>query len=395
MKKLMCLLLLAGSIEGLYAQNKEKSDQFMVDKTLFEELTDVKKKSDKFNLYLNMQGGFDAKFRDGFEEGAFRMHQLRIEMKGNINNWLSYRYRQRLNRSNDGNNMLDNLPNSIDWAGIGIKLGDKVNFFAGKQGVAFGGFEYDLNPIEVYEYSDIVENLSGFMTGLNFGYNMTPTQQLNLQILNNRTGSFNSTYGITEDAAGKLPDLKSSKLPLIYSLNWNGNFNDVFKTRWSASVMSETKSENLYYYALGNELNLGKFNMYLDFMYSQEGIDRNGTITGMVGRASGHNAFNTSYLGVVTKLNYRFLPKWNIFVKGMYDTASVTKATEGVDKGKYRTSWGYLTGLEFYPMETNLHFFLTYVGRSYDFTSRAKALGQQDYNTNRLSVGFIWQMPVF
>lgn len=395
MKKLMCLLLLAGSIQGLYAQNKEKSEQFMVDKTLFEELTDVKKKSDKFNLYLNMQGGFDAKFRDGFDEGAFRMHQLRIEMKGNINNWLSYRYRQRLNRSNDGNNMLDNLPNSIDWAGIGIKLSDKYSFFAGKQGVAYGGFEYDLNPIEVYEYSDIVENLSGFMTGLNFGYNITPTQQLNLQILNNRTGSFNNTYGITEDAEGNLPDLKSSKLPLIYSLNWNGNFNDVFKTRWSASVMSETKSKNLYYYALGNELNLGKFNMYLDFMYSQEGIDRNGTITGMVGRASGHNAFNTGYFAVVTKLNYRFLPKWNIFVKGMYDTASVTKETEGIEKGNYRTSWGYLTGLEFYPMETNLHFFLTYVGRSYDFTSRAKALGQQDYNTNRLSVGFIWQMPVF
>lgn len=55
------------------------------------------------------------------------MHQLRIEAKGNINNWLSYRYRQRLNRSNDANGMIDNLPTSIDYAGIGIQLNDQFS----------------------------------------------------------------------------------------------------------------------------------------------------------------------------------------------------------------------------------------------------------------------------
>ena len=395
MKKLMFMLLILGSIQGVYAQRTEKSKKFMVDKTLFEELTDVKKKSDKFNLYLNMQGGFDANFRDGFEEGTFKMRQLRIEMKGNINNWLSYRYRQRLNRSNDGGGMIDNVPTSIDYAGIGIKLNNRFNLFAGKQCTAYGGIEFDLNPIDIYEYSDMIENMSNFMTGLNIGYNLTSTQQLNLQILNSRNGSFDSTYGITENEEGKLPDLRSGKLPLVYTLNWNGTFNDIFKTRWSASILNEAKSKNMYYYALGNELNLDKFNMFLDFMYAQEGIDRNGTITGIVGRPGGHNVFDTGYLSVVTKLNYRFLPKWNVFVKGMYETASVTKSTEDIAKGNYRTSWGYLAGVEYYPMETNLHFFLTYVGRSYNFTSRAKILGQEDYSTNRISVGFIWQMPVF
>ena len=395
MKKLMFMLLILGSIQGVYAQRTEKSKKFMVDKTLFEELTDVKKKSDKFNLYLNMQGGFDANFRDGFEEGTFKMRQLRIEMKGNINNWLSYRYRQRLNRSNDGGGMIDNVPTSIDYAGIGIKLNNRFNLFAGKQCTAYGGIEFDLNPIDIYEYSDMIENMSNFMTGLNIGYNLTSTQQLNLQILNSRNGSFDSTYGITENEEGKLPDLKSGKLPLVYTLNWNGTFNDIFKTRWSASILNEAKSKNMYYYALGNELNLDKFNMFLDFMYAQEGIDRNGTITGIVGRPGGHNVFDTGYLSVVTKLNYRFLPKWNVFVKGMYETASVTKSTEDIAKGNYRTSWCYLAGVEYYPMETNLHFFLTYVGRSYNFTSRAKILGQENYSTNRISVGFIWQMPVF
>ena len=134
---------------------------------------------------------------------------------------------------------------------------------------------------------------------------------------------------------------------------------------------------------------------FVDFMYSKEDIDRKGIITNIVGRPGGHNAFDAGYLSVVAKCNYRFLPKWNAFVKGMYETASVTKASEGIEKGNYSTSWGYLAGIEFYPMETNLHFFVTYVGRSYDFTSRAKVLGQENYSTNRVSVGFIWQMPVF
>ena len=370
MKNLIFMLLLAGSIGGVYAQNAEKKDKFSPDTPLFEELTNVKKKTDKFNLYLNMQGSFDAHFRDGFQEGDFNMHQLRIEAKGNINNWLSYRYRQRLNRSNDANGMIDNLPTSIDYAGIGIQLNDQFSLFAGKQCAAYGGFEFDLNPIDVYQYCDMIDYMSNFMTGLNVGYNITPDQQLNLQILNSRNSSFDNTYGI-------------------------GNFNNVFKTRWSASVMNEAKSHNMYYYAVGNELNLGKWNAFVDFMYSKEDIDRKGIITNIVGRPGGHNAFDAGYLSVVAKCNYRFLPKWNAFVKGMYETASVTKASEGIEKGNYSTSWGYLAGIEFYPMETNLHFFVTYVGRSYDFTSRAKVLGQENYSTNRVSVGFIWQMPVF
>lgn len=395
MKKLIFILLLTGSIQGIYAQKAEKKDKFSPNTPLFEELTDVKKNTDKFNLYLNMQGSFDAHFRDGFQEGDFNMHQLRIEAKGNINNWLSYRYRQRLNRSNDANGMIDNLPTSIDYAGIGIQLNEQFSLFAGKQCAAYGGFEFDLNPIDVYQYCDMIDYMSNFMTGLNVGYNITPDQQLNLQILNSRNGSFDSTYGITENAEGNVPDLKSGKMPLVYTLNWNGNFNNVFKTRWSTSIMNEAKNHNMYYYAIGNELNLGKWNAFVDFMYSKEDIDRKGIITSIVGHQGGHNVFDTGYLSVVAKCNYRFLPKWNAFVKGMYETASVTKASEGVEKGNYRTSWGYLAGIEFYPMETNLHFFVTYVGRCYDFASRAKALGQTDYTTNRVSVGFIWQMPVF
>ncbi|MBQ5856865.1 MAG: OprO/OprP family phosphate-selective porin [Bacteroidales bacterium] len=382
MKKLLTLLVFALCVIGVNAQEK----------SLYEELSGVKKKTDKFNLYMNMNGSFDAMFNDGFDQGKFNMRQLRIESKGNVNEWLSYRWRQRLNRPNNGSGMIDNLPTSIDIAGIGVKLSDKFSLFLGKQCAAYGGFEFDANPIEIYEYSDMIEYMSNFMTGVNIGYDFMPGQQINFQVLNSLNGSFSDMYHFDPVLMATL-NVEASKLPMVYTLNWNGNFNNVFKTRWSASLMSQAKGKNLYYFALGNELTLGKFNMYLDFMYSNDAIDRGGIITEIRGYELGHNVYNTSYMSLVTKLNYRFADKWNVFVKGMYETASVTEESELVAKGKYRTSLGYLAGLEYYPMESNLHFFLTYVGRSYLYNE--ELINTANYQTNRVSVGFIYQLPMF
>lgn len=396
MKKLLTLLFVAFCAMGLNAQEK----------SLYEELSGVKKKTDRFNLYMNMNGSFDAMFNDnGFDNGKFNMRQLRIEAKGNINEWLSYRWRQRLNRPNDGSDNIDNLPTSIDIAGIGVKLGDKFSIFAGKQCAAYGGFEFDANPIEIYEYSDMIEYMSNFMTGINIGYDFMEGQQLNFQVLNSLNGDFGNMYGFDdEDGELIMPILESlnitpSKLPLVYTLNWNGNFANIYKTRWSASIMSQAEGKNLYYFALGNELTLGKFNMYLDFMYSNDAIDRAGIVTNIVGTQNGHNILDASYFSIVTKLNYRFAEKWNVFVKGMYETASLYKeyneiedVTPVFEKGKYRTSLGYLGGIEYYPMESNLHFFLTYVGRHYIYNEAC--VNRADYS-NRVSVGFIYQLPMF
>ena len=380
MKKLLAVLLLAGCVSGVEAQNNAN------EKTLFEEVTGLKQKSDKFNFYLNMNGSFDAVegVVDDPTKGKFNMRQFRIEAKGNINDWLSYRWRQRLNRPNSGGSNIDNMPTSIDIAGIGVKMSDKWSLFAGKQCANYGGIEFDLNPIEIYEYSDMIENMSNFMTGVNFCYDATANHQFNFQVLNGLNGSFDATYG-------EVPNVEQTKLPLVYTLNWCGNFNNVFKTRWSASLMSQAKDKNMTYIALGNELSLGKFGAFLDFMYSKEDIDRKGIITGLVDTR--YNAPGAEYMSIVTKLNYRFKPNWNVFVKGMYETASLDKKVGDFEDGKYRTSLGYLAGLEYYPMEgSNLHFFMTYVGRSYKFEKRA---AMDDYETNRVSVGFIYQLKMF
>lgn len=67
-RKLIAMLLTAGTLHGAYAQTTNDHEKFLENKTLFEELTNIKKKQDKFNLYLNMHGSFDANFRDGFRK---------------------------------------------------------------------------------------------------------------------------------------------------------------------------------------------------------------------------------------------------------------------------------------------------------------------------------------
>lgn len=363
--------------------------------SLFERIAKIEKKSDKFNLYFNMHYAFDADFTTagtgGFEQGAFNMHQFRIEAKGWVTDWLSYRWRQRLNRGNDGEGFIDNLPNSIDFACLNFAVTDKFSISAGKQCAAYGGIEYDLNPIEIYRYSEMINNMSNFMSGVMFTYDFTPDQQLAFQVLDSRNGSIESTYG---------KNLAANKLPLLYTLNWNANmFNGAWQTRWSASVMDEVKGKYMYYVALGNQFNFSpKCNMFVDLMSSYEGLDRKGIMTNMLGGKAafnGHNMYNTFYNSLVAKVNWRFQPKWNIFVKGMFESAAVCGGEEGVVDGNYRTSLGYLTGIEYYPMESNLHLFLTFVGQTHLFTEKAKAFGQNDYSTQRVSVGFIYQLPVY
>ncbi len=392
MKKIVSLLLFAFVSVALSAQVTSRNSQTTTEASLLERVTNIEKKNDWFNLYMNMQGAFDANFnqngKNGLSEGAFTVRQLRIEAKGKINDWLSYRWRQRLNRGNNGNGMIDNLPTSIDYLGLGIKLDDKFSIFTGKQAVAYGGFEYDANPIEIYRYSEMIENMSNFMTGVTFTYDVNPNQQWQFQVLDSRNGSVEETYG---------SNLEDSRLPLIYTLNWNANmFDNRWQTRWSASVMDEVKGEYMYYVALGNQFNFSRnVNMYIDFMGSLENVDRKCIMTGIVGKNDGHNAFDALYGSVVAKVNYRFQPKWNFFVKGMFETASLYKENDELAKGNYRTSIGYITGVEYYPMDTNLHFYLSFFGQNHIFTQRAKAFGKDDYDVQRLSLGFIYQLPVF
>lgn len=370
-----------------WTQTHEKDSSSEIN-SIIEGIKRMESKQDKFHLFLNTQGTFDALFGEGdnLNHGKFTMKQLRIEAKGYVNDWLFYRYRQRLNRNNDGSQSIDNLPQSIDMAYIGAQLNKKVSVLAGKQTAAYGGIVFDLNPILIYEFPDMIEYMECFMTGVSLIYDINPMHQLQFQILNSYNKSIKDTYGI---------DLESAKLPLVYSLNWNGNFQNIYLTRWSASYMNETKNKALYYFAFGNILKLNQFGAFFDFMYSREDADNKGILRE-------YSYLNTEYLSYVLNLNYKINQNWNVFIQGMFEKANLRKSSDKMinneiqtcTKGNYRNSYGYMAGLEYYPLkDSNLYLFISYVGRKFDYSNRA--ILNDDYMTNRFSIGFSYQLPVF
>ena len=246
------------------------------DISLFEYATKIPKRNNVFNLDLEMHASFNTFFTGHkLDEAAFRFNHIKIEATGEVNDRLFYWYRQNLNQGTEGMD-LENLPESIEYAMIGYRLNDKFTITLGKQDAAWGGFEYDLDPL-------------GILTEL------VP------------------------------PSAENEEGPVCLR--------------------------------------------------------------------------NIQYLSLVAEMNYRFHPKWNAFAKGMYETGSVYKAgdeEEELPDGKYRTAWGLQTGIEFYPMaDENLHIFLTGTARFYNLTEKAKALCASIENTQRLSVGFIYKLPLY
>src|SRR5574344_427137 len=287
-KSVITLVAIAFS---LTVEAQEEPDVARNEKSLFEQVTNIQKKQDSFHLYLNMNGSADANFNDGFKDGEFKMHELRIEAKGKVTDWLSYRYRQRINRSYDGTASIDNLPSSIDWAGLGIQVNKKFSIFAGKQGAAYGGFETYINPIEGYEPTDMARNLTCFLSGANFIYDFSHTQQLQLQLTDDRVvSSTTSQYG-----AG----YKTSKLPIMYTLNWNARWANVFYTRYSASLASQARDNVMKYFAFGNRLLTKNFDGYLDIKYSIEDADNKGIVTTILHQSTTDRVKNTSYFSAM------------------------------------------------------------------------------------------------
>ena len=105
---------------------------------------------------------------------------------------------------------------------------------------------------------------------------------------------------------------------------------------------------------------------------------------------------NIDYLSLVGGNTVSFPSQMATIREGMYESASIYKAYDAYEKGKYRTAWGYQGGLEFYPMaDDNLHIFLTAIGKKYNLSERAKALDASLDDTARLSIGFIYRLPLY
>ncbi len=371
--------------------------------SIHERITKLEKKNDMFNLYFNYAASFQAEHNSLSDEWGtkFANKQLRLEIKGNLTDKLYYRLRHRLNKATDAKGE-DNFAKATDIMMVGYNFNDKLSISGGKMCQIWGGFEFDENPMYIYQYSDMVDNMDNFMAGVTVSYKPIPTQEIAVEISNAYNGKFADEYGdeavvVNKDEAKAL---QKSKNPLTYIINWNGSFFDgKLNTRWAWGLQTQAKGKYSRMLTLGQQLNLPKFQWYFDYMGAFDDLDRLRIATNELGGAlvdGDGDGIDNAYFGKVhynsfiTKANWQFAPSWNLMLKGMYETASVTKMEQFKN---YRKSFGYMGSIEYYPAkQQDFRLFLAYVGRKFDYSTKC---GLKDYNTDRIELGFMYRIKAY
>lgn len=369
--------------------------------SIHERITKLEKKNDMFNLYFNYAASFQAEHNSLSDEWGtkFANKQLRIEIKGNLTDKLYYRLRHRLNKATDAKGE-DNFAKATDIMMVGYNFNDKLSISGGKMCQIWGGFEFDENPMYIYQYSDMVDYMDNFMAGVTVSYKPIPTQEIAVEISNSYNGKFADEYGdeavvVNNDEAHAL---QKSKNPLTYIINWNGSFFDgKLNTRWAWGLQTQAKGKYSRMLTLGQQLNLPKFQWYFDYMGAFDDLDRlriasNELRDAFVGGDAPGNVYlgKVHYNSFITKANWQFAPSWNLMLKGMYETASVTKMEQFKN---YRKSFGYMGSIEYYPAkQQDFRLFLAYVGRKYDYSTKC---GLKDYNTDRIELGFMYRIKAY
>lgn len=370
--------------------------------SIHERITKLEKKNDMFNLYFNYAASFQAEHNSLSDEWGtkFANKQLRIEIKGNLTDKLYYRLRHRLNKATDAKGE-DNFAKATDIMMVGYNFNDKLSISGGKMCQIWGGFEFDENPMYIYQYSDMVDYMDNSMAGVTVSYKPIPTQEIAVEISNSYNGKFADEYGdeavvVNNDEAHAL---QKSKNPLTYIINWNGSFFDgKLNTRWAWGLQTQAKGKYSRMLTLGQQLNLPKFQWYFDYMGAFDDLDRLKIATNElrdaldVGDGDAGNVYlgKVHYNSFITKANWQFAPSWNLMLKGMYETASVTKMERFKN---YRKSFGYMGSIEYYPAkQQDFRLFLAYVGRKYDYSTKC---GLKDYNTDRIELGFMYRIKAY
>ena len=346
-----------------------------------------KVRKNKSHINLEFAGTTNAYFTGGkFDEASFRMNHIKLEIYGKIHDDLSYHFRQSFNKSTVPN-QLDKVAPSVECANITWSPGDKFNLIAGKQCLAVAGYENWVNGLKVREFSVFNDSYALFQAGLTGVVKFTPDQQLYLQVANNKTSADAMQHG--------LPDgVGASKVPLLGTISWNGLFADrSVLLMYSASAGQLAQGKNMYYLMCGNVYQKQPFLAYLDVLYSRADLDFQQRV---VAPDVSYTAQNVQYLTLIANLDYQFHPKWNAYVKGVYETVGIYKANGDFEKGRYMTQWNAQACLEWFPFKEDKGFkvFAHYVYKGHTLSAQAKALGAVMPHTQRISLGIQYIIPV-
>ena len=394
MKKTLCIFCLIAWPFMAFAQDQPLVTPADSLKSLLDYLLPKSTSNLSADMNLEFYTSCSASFTERkLDEAAFKLNRVRLEVLGTFEKSFFYHFRQSFNKYAHPES-LDNISSSIEYALVGWKMSDKFKLTVGKQFFTLGGYEYYVNAIRVREYSDFNDHLPVYLAGASGTIGFSPDQELIVQLLNNRNGSYNDTF-----LYGLPAGINKTKIPVMATLNWNGHFADkAVQLRYAAAWGHLAERKNIYYLTAGNVYEKGPLLAYVDVMYSNEGIDSKGIVSKMQGHSvvSPVTAENVGYFAAIANVDYRIHSHWNLYAKGAYETAAVNKTNGCFEKGIYRTSWNVQLCAEYLPMKkTELMIFAHLLYKGNHLTRRAKAIGAESSDTQRISVGVVYVIPVF
>ena len=335
------------------------------------------------NIFINTCTAFQLDNESGDWAGAFRAKHLRLEFQGQIGDHITYRLRHRLNASSAGGS-LESFSKATDFMMVGYHFNDKFTLLAGKMSQFWGGYDYDENPLYIYEYSDVLNAMEIFYGGVALAWYPLPGQEFVFNVSNSYNNTFAHEYGggvaLVDGTAVQAPEF-----PLSYIVNWNGTlFNGLVETRWGTGFINQAKGFQNWMVLLGQKLVLPKFNVYFDWTASWEPLDRLRIATAELGGPGFQK--DVFYQSFVVKSNWQFAPQWNLMTKAMLDYASVP------DHKNFHQAFSYIGALEYFPVKgQDLRFFLSYIGHHRTFTVNTLP----DQNTGRLELGIMYRIKAY
>ena len=282
---------------------------------------------------------------------GFKGKYLMLTINGNITDKFSYSYRQRLNELHHKNSFFD----GTDVMNLKYKFNDKWDVTAGKMGMYFGSWEYERNPMYMYDYSEWTNHIGCYKFGVNIGFNVTENDRLIAQVTESPFINHNDLYA--------------------YHLAWYGT-HDWLRTIYSANVLEYKPGEFIYYLCFGHRLEFGKVAMELDYM----------------NRATGNHAFFFKDFSLIGELQFAPTEHWNIFAKG---SLTMNDTEDMADKCVYPgTKIAQVAGgVEFFPLKNkDIRFHAMYShcigGQNTNYSGVLK--DQRHY----MSVGVQWNMDL-
>ena len=370
--------------------------------SFFERLSALEKRSDAFNLYINFAGSYQVENGNEFARapwnGQFRARDLRLEIKGTLTDKIYYRMRQKLNRAGTAGT-LDDFAKSMDLMMVGYRF-RHFAVEAGKICQHWGGFDYDENPMYIYQYSDLLNSMDIFFAGIDLYWMPIPLHEFVFEITNPLVSSFEQTYGtsVYKHLPHTLPSLGNSdsfipvtgtRFPVNALVNWNGNFrNGIIQTRVAAGFMTQTSEYMGKLVNGGIKFNFPTLKWYVDYMLEADGIDRLGFASSDMAMPEGARLEDVTYTTLITKAVWQFIPGWHLVAKGSYDTVS-TALTEG----RYRSSLMGVASLEYMPDPTqDFRVFLAATGHRVMFS---QVTGLESFNTGRVELGIMYRIKCY